>query len=159
MLQAPPRRQAFISLFALIAIAAASFATFSVRAAEKAHLRVENYDIDAELNPRAHTITAKAKVRFTALDDLSAATFELHNALRPTKVTDEAGKLLQVERISQDNAVRVGLPDGLAKGKTTTMNFEYEGTLDSADDSPVPGVKLASVGEDTSYLLYAGRWS
>jgi len=127
-------------------------------AAEKARLRVENYDIDAELNPRAHKLTAKAKVRFTALDDLSAATFELHNALRPTKVTDEGGRTLQVERISQDNAIRVGLPDGLAKGKTTTMNFEYEGTLDSADDSPVPGVKLASVGEDTSYLLYAGRW-
>jgi hypothetical protein len=121
-------------------------------------MRVENYDIDAELNPRAHKLTAKAKVRFAALDDLSAATFELHNALRPTKVTDESGRTLQVERISQDNAIRVGLPDGLPKGKTITLNFEYEGTLDSADDSPVPGVKLASVGEDTSYLLYAGRW-
>ena len=158
MFQARPRRQVIISFFALIAIAAASFTTFSVRAAEKARLRVENYEIDADLNPRAHTLTAKAKVRFTALDDLSAATFELHNALRPTKVTDEAGQTLQVERISQDNAIRVSLPAGLAKNATTTLNFEYTGTLDSADDSPVPGIKLASVGEDTSYLLYAGRW-
>ncbi len=158
MFHARPRRQIFVIFFALIAIAAASFVTFSVRAAEKARLRVENYDIDADLNPRAHTLTAKAKVRFTALDDLSAATFELHNALRPTKVTDEAGQTLQVERISQDNAIRVSLPAGLAKNATTTLNFEYTGTLDSADDSPVPGVKLASIGEDTSYLLYAGRW-
>ena len=158
MFQARPRRQVILSLFALIAIAAASFTTFSVRAAEKARLRVENYDIDAELNPRAHTLTAQAKVRFTALDELSAATFELHNALRPTKVTDEAGQTLQVERISQDNAIRVSLPNGLAKNATSTLNFEYTGTLDSADDSPVPGIKLASIGEDTSYLLYAGRW-
>ena len=158
MLQARPRRQVFISFSALLAIVAASFVTYSVRAAEKAHLRVDNYDIDAELNPRAHTLTAKAKVRFTALDDLSAATFELHNALRPTKVTDEAGQPLQVERISQDNAIRVSLPAGLAKNAATTLNFEYTGTLDSADDSPVPGVKLASIGDDTSYLLYAGRW-
>ena len=114
MFQARPRRQVFVAFFALIAIAAVSFATYSVRAAEKARLRVENYDIDVDLNPRAHTLTAKAKVRFTALDDLSAATFELHNALRPTKVTDEAGQTLQVERISQDNAIRVALPAGLA---------------------------------------------
>ncbi len=158
MFQARLSRQALISWFALFAFVAVNFLVFPVLAAEKARLRVENYDIDAELSPRAHKLIAKAKVRFTALDNLSAATFELHNALRPTKVTDEAGKTLQVERISQDNAIRVGLPDGLAKGRTATLNFEYEGTLDSADDSPVPGVKLASVGEDTSYLLYAGRW-
>ena len=30
--------------------------------------------------------------------------------------------------------------------------------LDSADDSPVQGLKLAYIGDDTSYLLYAGRW-
>ena len=30
--------------------------------------------------------------------------------------------------------------------------------LDSADDSPVQGLKLASISDDTSYLLYAGRW-
>jgi Peptidase family M1 domain len=158
MFQARLFRQALISSLVLFALVAVTFHVLPVLAAEKARLRVENYDIDAELNPRAHKLTAKAKVRFTALDELSAATFELHNALRPTKVTDESGKLLQVERISQDNAIRVGLPDGLSKGKTTTLNFEYEGTLDSADDSPVPGVKLASIGEDTSFLLYAGRW-
>ena len=61
MFHARPRRQIFVTFFALIAIAAASFVTFSVRAAEKARLRVENYDIDADLNPRAHTLTAKAK--------------------------------------------------------------------------------------------------
>ena len=158
MFQARLSRQALVSCLVLFALVAANFVVFPVLAAEKARLRVENYDIDAQLSPRAHKLTAKAKVRFTALDDLSAATFELHNALRPTKVTDEAGKLLQVERISQDNAIRVALPDGLAKGKAATLDFEYEGTLDSADDSPVPGIKLASVGEDTSYLLYAGRW-
>ena len=38
------------------------------------------------------------------------------------------------------------------------MTFEYEGTLDNADDSPVQGLKLAYVGPDTSYLLYSGLW-
>jgi tetratricopeptide (TPR) repeat protein len=129
-----------------------------LRAAEKPRLRVEDYQIDAELNPRAHKLAAKAKVKFTAIEDLSVATFELHNALRPTKVTDADGKTLSVERVTQDSTVRVSLPAGLAKDATTTVTFEYEGTLESGDDSPVSGLKLASISDDTSYLLYAGRW-
>ena len=39
-----------------------------------------------------------------------------------------------------------------------TLTFEYEGQLESADNSPVPGLSLAYIGDDTSYLLYAGRW-
>src|SRR5205823_11534448 len=103
-------------------------------------------------------LTARAKVKITALDDLSVATFELHNALRPTKITDEAGKPLTAERITQDSTIRIALPKGLPKDASTTLTIDYEGVLDSADDSPVQGLKLAYVGDDTSYLLYAGRW-
>jgi aminopeptidase N len=127
-------------------------------AAEKVRQRVDDYQIDVELNPRAHKLSAKAAVKLTALEDLSTAVFELHNALRPTKVTDADGKVLSVERVTQDSTVRVSLPAGLPKSTTTTLNFEYEGTLESGDDSPVPGVKLAYVSDDTTYLLYAGRW-
>lgn len=127
-------------------------------AANRQRIQVDNYDISAELQPRTHRLVARAVVKFTALDDISAATFELHNALRPTKVVDAAGKPLQVERISQDNAIRVSLPDNMAKGASTTLTFDYEGTLASADDSPVQGLKLAYIGDDTSYLLYSGRW-
>ena len=121
-------------------------------------LRVDDYQIEAELSPHSHKITARAKVKFTALEDLSVATFELHNGLRVTKVTDAAGKPLSAERVTQDSTVRVQLPTPLTKDTSTTLTFEYEGTLDSADDSPVQGLKLAYVGDDTSYLLYAGRW-
>ena len=37
-------------------------------------------------------------------------------------------------------------------------HLRYEGQLETADHSPVPGLKLAYVGDDTSYLLYSGRW-
>ena len=130
----------------------------SLFAAEKVRQRVDDYQIDVELNPRAHKLSAKAAVKLTALEDLSTAVFELHNALRPTKVTDADGKVLSVERVTQDSTVRVSLPAGLPKNTTTTLKFEYEGTLESGDDSPVPGVKLAYVSDDTTYLLYAGRW-
>jgi hypothetical protein len=127
-------------------------------AADKARLRVDDYQIEAQLDPHLHQITARAKVKFTALQDLSVAVFELHNDLRVTKVLDEKNQQLSAERVTQDSTVRVPLPAGLLKDATTTLTFEYEGSLDNADNSPVPGLKLAYIGDDTSYLLYAGRW-
>src|ERR1700738_3516304 len=127
-------------------------------AADKARLRFDDYHIEAELQPHLHQITARAKVKFTALQDLSVAVFELHNDLRVTKVLDEQNQPLSAERVTQDSTVRVPLPAGLNKDASTTLTFEYEGDLESADESPVPGLKLAYIGDDTSYLLYAGRW-
>jgi aminopeptidase N len=127
-------------------------------AAEKARLRVDDYKIEAELSPHVHQISARVKVKFTALQDLSIATFELHNALRVTKVLDANNQPLSAERVTQDSTIRVPLSSGLAKDASTTLTFEYEGQLETVDESPVPGLKLAYVGDDTSYLLYAGRW-
>ncbi|MGA8433050.1 MAG: M1 family aminopeptidase [Candidatus Sulfotelmatobacter sp.] len=127
-------------------------------AAEKPRLRVDDYQIEAELTPHLHRISAKATVKFTALQDLSVAIFELNNGLRVTKVTDAKGQALSAERVTQDFTVRVPLPDGLAKDASTTLTFEYEGELETPDDSPVPGLKLAYIGDDSSYLLYVGRW-
>jgi hypothetical protein len=127
-------------------------------AAEKARLHVDDYQIEVTLEPHLHQISARAKVRFTALQDLSVAVFELHNDLRVTKVLDEKNQPLSAERVTQDSTVRVPLPAGLSKDASTTLTFEYEGQLENADNSPVPGLSLAHIGDDTSYLLYAGRW-
>ena len=133
--------------------------TIPAWAADKvARLRVDDYQIEAELSPHTHRISARAKVKFTALDDVNIATFELNNALRLTKVSDANNKILSAERVTQDSTVRVPLATPLTKDSSTTLTFEYEGTLDSADESPVQGLKLASIGDDSSYLLYAGRW-
>jgi tetratricopeptide (TPR) repeat protein len=141
-----------LTLIALLALALPAWS------AEKARLHVDDYKIEATLDPHLHQINATAKVKFTALQDLSVALFELHNDLRVTKVLDEKNQPLSAERVTQDSTVRVPLPDGLQKDASTTLTFEYEGQLENADNSPVPGLKLASIGDDTSYLLYAGRW-
>ena len=148
----PLRRALFLTLLI-------SFLAGLASAAERQRVRIDDYVIDVDLTPRTHRMTAKARVKFTALDDISTAVFELHNAMRVTKVTEENGKALPApERVTQDSSIRVSLPSGLNKGQTTTLIFDYEGLLASADDSPVEGLKLAYIGEDTSYLLYAGRW-
>src|SRR6266568_4559275 len=112
-------------------------------AAEKARLRVDDYQIEAELEPHLHQIKARAKVKFTAMQDLTVAVFELHNDLRVTKVTDEKNQQLSAERVTQDSTIRVPLPNGLSKDASTTLTFEYEGLLENADNSPVPGLSLA----------------
>ena len=117
-----PRRQrrALIHLLALLML----LGSLPAWAAEKSRLRVDDYQIDAELTPHAHKISARAKVKFTALEDISAATFELHNGLRVTKVSDDAGKTLSAERITQDFTVRVQLSKPLSKDSSTTLTFE-----------------------------------
>ena len=126
-------------------------------AAEKPTLQVTGYVIDAELDPEAHTLKATAKVTFTALADLDTAVFQLHNALRVSKVTDAANTVLSGER-GQDATIRLSLPSRLAKGQAATYTFVYDGTLSGTEESPVEGLKLVSIGSPISYLLYAARW-
>jgi tetratricopeptide (TPR) repeat protein len=144
------------SIFLVLLLLA--FGSTPSQAAEKTRLRVDDYQIEAELTPHIHQISARAKVKFTALQDLNTAIFELHNGLRVTRVLDEKNQPLSAERVTQDSTIRVPLPAGLSKDASTTLTFEYEGALETADDSPVPGLMLAHIGDDTSYLLYAGRW-
>ena len=154
----PTLRACLVSTALLIVVLASPLWAQGPAGNEKLRLRVDDYKIDAELNPHAHQITARAKVTFTALEDLNSVSFELHNALRVTKVVDANNKPLQAERIAQNSTVRVELPATLPKDASTSLTFEYSGELDSADESPVQGLKLANIDDDTSYLLYAGRW-
>jgi tetratricopeptide (TPR) repeat protein len=124
----------------------------------KVQMQVTGYVINADLDPAVNRLTATADVTFTALEELNNPTFELNNGLQVTKVTDPKGKPLEYERLTNNNTVRFTLATPLAKGSTTTYHFEYSGALKGADTSPVEGIKLASVEDPISILLYPGRW-
>ena len=126
---------------------------------KRPRIDVEHYQIEAEINPRTQTLAATAIVRFTALDDrVDSAVFELNNALQVSKVVDGTGQAAAASRNQQDFTVRVGLPEPVAKGKSSTLIFTYEGRLAGAEDSPVYGVKFAGISEEFAYLLYPARW-
>ncbi len=124
----------------------------------KVQMQITGYVISADLDPAVNRLTATADVTFTALEELSNPTFELNNGLQVTKATDAQGKPLQYERLTNNNTVRFTPATPLPKGTTTTYHFEYSGTLKGADTSPVEGIKLASVEDPISILLYPGRW-
>ena len=121
-------------------------------------LNITGYVINADLDPAATKLTATADVTFTALDDLTSATFELNNGLNITKLTDATGTVLNSERLTTASTVHITLPTPIAKNTTTTFHFEYSGVLTGSDTSPVEGIKLAALADPISILLYAGRW-
>jgi hypothetical protein len=124
----------------------------------KPQLQINGYVISADLDPSVNRLTAAVDVNFTALEDLTSPTFELNNGLQITKATDAKGQPLESERLTNNNTVRFTLASPLPKGTTTTYHIEYSGTLKGADTSPVEGIKLASVEDPISILLYPGRW-
>jgi len=143
-----------VALGALLVVASAT-----AQDDKRARIDVENYTIDAQINPDTQTLTARAAVRFIPLDDqTNAVTFELNNALTISRITDEKGQNLQSSRSQQDNTVRVTFPGGLAKGQAVILNFSYDGRLTGSEDSPIYGIKFAAIQNDYAFLLYPSRW-
>jgi hypothetical protein len=124
----------------------------------KPQLQITGYVISADLDPAVNRLTATAAVTFTALEDLTSPVFELNNGLQINKVTDSAKKPLTAERLTNNSTVRFSLTNPIPKGTSTTFYFEYAGALKGSETSPVEGIKLASIEEPISILLYPGRW-
>ena len=124
---------------------------------ERPALNITGYVIDAELDTQTHHIAAKAVVTFNAPENAEMVSFGFHPALKVTKITDDAGKLLTGER-SADGAIRVAPSTAFAKGQTYHWTFDYEGVITGNEDGPVEGLRLAAIQEPITYLLYAARW-
>src|SRR5580658_8496644 len=128
------------------------------RAARQQKIDVQSYLIDAQVDPRAQTLSATVRVRFIPLEDTSQVTFELNNALNISRVTDEDGRQVPSSRLQQDMSVRLSLPQTLKKGKVAGLTFVYDGKLSGDEESPVFGIKFAAIHPEASYLLYPSRW-
>jgi len=152
-LESPLLRGALSMLIAGLAIAAPLFA----QRAERPALAIAGYQIDAELDPAAHHLAAKAVVTFTAPESTEVVSFGFHPALKVTKISDESGKLLTGER-SADGTIRVTPAAPFVQGQAAHWTFEYEGNITGNEDGPVEGLKLAAIQDPITYLLYPARW-
>jgi len=127
-------------------------------AAEKVRLRVDNYQIEAELTPHLHQIAARAKVKFTALQDLNTANFR-------TAQRDAGNQGSGRERpTAVGRAGDAGFDDPRAVARRADQGrFPLHSLSSTRARSRVPTTALsrAQAGLDwrrTSYLLYSGRW-
>jgi hypothetical protein len=120
---------------------------------------VDQYTIEAEIQPNTQSLAAKATVRFTPVDDsIASASFELNNALNISRVVDDKGKQIPASRNQQDFTVRLSFDQPLAKGQPVTLTFYYDGRLTGQEDSPVYGIKFAAIHPEFAFLLYPARW-
>jgi tetratricopeptide (TPR) repeat protein len=151
-------RKTLLTVLVLASFALAPLAAQD-RGSKSARIDVDNYAIDAEINPHTQTLTANVKIRFIPLDnDVSTASFELNNAFKVSRVVDDSGRQIPASRSDQDLSVRLSFPAPLSKGKPTTVTFSYDGRLTGQEESPIYGIKFGSIQNDFAYLMYPARW-
>lgn len=129
----------------------------------RARFDVTNYRIEAQLIPDQHTLRAAADVTFTPLDATRSVIFELNGSLK-VEAVEKAGKAVT---FVQDAAgadttigpnVRIDLGEVVPAGQPITLRFRWSGGLQSPEGGPLATKRLAYVGTEGSYLMYAARW-
>jgi aminopeptidase N len=129
----------------------------------RARFDVTNYRVEAELTPGQNFLGASGDVTFTPLDNTRTVVFELNGALKIEGI-ERNGKPLT--NFVQDQAgldtigphVRIDLGEVVAAGQPQTLRFRWSGVLVTPEGGPLATKRLAYVGSDVSYLMYAARW-
>ena len=152
------RRGALGLMAAALAMAGpATLASAQAQRLERPTLAISGYVIDAEIDTATHHLAAKAVVAFTAPETSEVVSFGFHPALKVTRISDESGKVLTGER-SADGTIRVTPASPFVRGQAAHWTFDYEGVITGSEDGPVEGLKLATIQEPITYLLYPARW-
>ncbi|HEV8592318.1 MAG TPA: M1 family aminopeptidase [Pyrinomonadaceae bacterium] len=152
---------------------------------KRAAFDVTAYQINAELSPVDNKLAAMADVTFVPQEDTRSVTFELNGSLKvesisrvsagsvtpPTTTKGKTAKPVTAGTVGdvtfvQDQvgvsdlgpSVRIDLGDTLTKGTPVTLRFKYSGVLNTPQGGPLLNKRLAYIGEDQGYLMYAARW-
>ncbi len=145
--------------FAALVVVLVPGVALHAQAPRKIAFRAVNYEVHASLSPADQMLSARAKVEFEAVEASRVVAVELHPNLKVTAVLGPDGKPLTFDRDgSAPLAVRVQLPQPETLGQRISLTFEYAGPLANEENSPVKGVRLAYIGQDSAYLLLPARW-
>lgn len=146
---------------------------------------VTNYVMDVSLVPAERRLNATVDVAFTPLEDTRSVSFELNGSLkiesvtrqdriatvapavaarvaaaRPPQAQANPVTFIQDQSNSTDLGphVRIDLGDNVVKGTPVVLRFKYGGVLDGPTGGPLLTKRLAFVGDNLGYLMYAARW-
>jgi aminopeptidase N len=145
--------------FAALVVVLVPGVALHAQAPRKIAFRAVNYEVNASLSPANQTLSARARVEFEVVEASRVVAVELHPNLKVTAVFGPDGKPLTFDR--EDSApliVHVQLPQPETLGRRISLTFEYAGPLANEENSPVKGVRLAYIGQDSAYLLLPARW-
>jgi len=153
------KKNEIVLTFFLAVLVACSAAPLDAQTQRPPSFLAQRYDVSATLDTIGQSISAVAKVDFRASEVSSNVRVELHPNLEVRDVKSADGKLLTFQRDSQNPLiVVVSLLTPVAAGGRFTLTFTYAGLLANEENSPVPGVRVASINKDNAYLLLPARW-
>lgn len=129
----------------------------------RARFDVTNYRIDASLAPAEHLLRSTADVTFTPLDATRSVIFELNGSLKVESIERNGKPLTNYvqDAVGVDTigpSVRVDLGAVVQPNTPITLRFRYSGALVTAEGGPLATKRLAYIGPEGSYLMYAARW-
>lgn len=170
--------------FSILIMIAALAAGVSAQAVRRTPFDVQNYVIDAALSPNDRRIAATADVTFVPLEDSRSFAFELNGSLKVDSITriTPGAVPTPTPRVPPRGAqpaptpnpitfvqdptnasdlgphVRIDIGETAVKGTPVTLRFKYSGVLDTPAGGPLLSKRLAFIGTDLGYLMYAARW-
>src|SRR5947207_4255905 len=124
---------------------------------------ITNYRIEVQLSPNEHTLRAGADVTFVPLEATRSVVFELNGSLHVDSV-EKDGKALTgfvqdaVGAGALGPNVRIDLGQVVPAAQPVTVRIRWSGALASPEGGPLANKRLAYVGPEGSYLMYASRW-
>ncbi len=142
---------------------------------------LQHYKIDATLNPAENSLKATTDVTFVPQEETRTITFELNGSLKvesvsrtgetnavPAKPKNATAAQQPKGEVTfvQDQVgvsdigpnVRVDLGADVPANVPVTLRFVYSGILNTPNGGPLLNKKLASIGDNEGYLMYAARW-
>ncbi len=169
----------FITVLFLALFALTSFA----QQVERSKFDIQNYKMDVKIDPSTNKLDATVAVNLIPSEATRTLTFELNGALDVRNVdlianslaggvTPLAGTVKKnlgpAKKVTfvQDKTgisdlgptVRVDLGQSYPAGSNLTLRFKYDGTLLRPEGGPLLTKRLAFIGQNDGYLMYAGRW-
>ena len=124
---------------------------------------ITNYRIEAQLIPDQHMLRAGADITLTPLDATRSLVFELNGSLKVESI-EMNGKALSgfvqdaVGVGALGPSVRIDLGQVMPANQPITLRIRWGGALVSPEGGPLATKRLAYVGTEGSYLMYASRW-
>src|SRR5262245_54527740 len=124
---------------------------------------ITNYRIEAQLNPDEHTLRAGADVTFVPQESTRSVVFEVNGSLHVDSV-EKDGKHLTgfvqdaVGAGALGPNVRIDLGQGVPANQPVTVRIRWSGALATPEGGPLANKRLAYIGAEGSYLMYASRW-
>lgn len=150
-------------LVALLVVAVSANAQQPAPQQAATRFDVTNYRIEAQLIPEQHMLRAGADITVIPLEPTRSLVFELNGSLKVESI-DRDGKPLTgfvqdaVGVGSLGPSVRVDLGQVVPANQPLTLRFRWSGALLSPEGGPLATRRLAYVGSEGSYLMYASRW-